>query len=285
MFLENIFYCFKDNLMKISNKIAPIKEDIPKLNRIHIVLNFNYLQYMVSEIAFTWLNPIKDKNKLVQLSDWHLCRETFCRELCRFFRRNGEDWKYPTKLKLNKLRIAVIFPIFEDDDIRKNYLWATKCKKILNVFEKAQGWKLTKVLKHDEYVASGSVFAFIGPPEWLQAPQLMSLYLLIIRLYKISSCFDIFREMKDLPLVAYRVRKIYYTKKASYNADISRFLRTYKYWGAILNNHKELFFKDTIKNNYILSSGTCGIESLINETGSSNVRMMEVWQKIYKKVK
>jgi hypothetical protein len=64
------------------------------------------------------------------------------------------------------------------------------------------------------------------------------------------------------------------------NSDIVWFNKTYKYWGAVLDHHKELFFKQSLTDNFRLNDGVNGINELVR--GHADAVTRKSWSKIRK---
>jgi hypothetical protein len=154
-----------------------------------------------------------------------------------------------------------------------------KCAaRLLNIFEKNQGWSLTRVSICDDpnlYKDSINAFAFYSSAKWMQAPQLLSLYLLIIRLGKYWKEFSIFKKVGDLEDM-YKI----FSKSRVFReqTDSAWFIDTWKYWLPLLNNHKDLFFGKSIEENYTEYTGVHGIKSLL--TGYGDEELRKAWKKI-----
>ena len=156
--------------------------------------------------------------------------------------------------------------------------------KIINIIEKSQGWSLSRLLKASNkslLEAHCNVYIFTGSVKWLQAPQLLSLYLLIVRLGRFKSEFKGFKKIADLETVYERV---YSTCYNDFNKkDVSWFNKSWKWWSVMMDNHKELFFKRKLSTNYCLNHSSNGINDLIR--GGGDDVMQRRWQKIIGKKK
>jgi len=217
--------------------------------------------YTSDSILFSWLTTPK-KNVFLQVSNWHSCRETFVSEIPRAL--GVKKWRYSRKLDLRRMRFAVIrkyttkvtnFKKHIDYDVK----WMKNAKRILNLFEKYLGWGLTTVYRVDpECVgedANANVFVFSGSVKWMRSPQLMSLYLLILRLSRhyhfqnIKSMDDFDKWMKK------NVNRV--------DTDTMYLKAVYPYLFSILDNVKYLFFERSMKKNFTKQTGNHGINNMI----------------------
>jgi hypothetical protein len=236
--------------------------------------------YENTGVKFSWLAS-KEKGVFSQITDWHDCRETFAGEICRFVSTTTPSrWPYKRKMDLKKTRIAVTRRHNKGaflDATKGDLKWMTCSAHILNIFEKTQGWALTRVSMCDDlnlYKNSINTFIFVGSVKWMQAPPLLSLYLLIIRLGRFWKEFSEFNKTDDLE----KITTLLKIKDPKNTTDISWLDRTWKYWMPILNNHNVLFFNRSIEENYKIYTGSQGIKYLTDGYGDQETR--DLWKKI-----
>jgi len=237
-------------------------------------------------VKFSWLGPGIKKDTFSQITTWYSCRETFAGEICKFVDPLPK-WKYDRNLDLKKAYVAVARKHGRMGFVEKtkaDLKWMKCSVRILNILEKTQGWALTRVSMCDNpelHAGLVNTFVFVSSPKWIQAPQLLSLYLLIIRLGQYWQDFHELKKIEDLKKV---VNSIISDKSKKLQADIQWLEMTWKYWLIILNNHDELFFKRTIEENYVANSGKDGIKSLIDCSGSDQ-QTKKCWKDIISKTK
>ncbi len=241
-------------------------------------------------LKFSWLTiPEKhsfEKNSFEQYSqvtNWHQCRETFANEICRYVGSKAcGSWSYDRKLDFKKTRVAVSRKHNTESFKRQTLIdnkWMRCSVRILNILERSQGWTLSRVYMCDDenlLKYSINVFVFISSPKWMQAPQLLSLYLLIIRLGNFWKIFSKFKQIDDLESV---VKDVSIARIRDNNLDLEWIENTWKYWMLMLNNHNSLFFKKKLIDNFKSNTGFFGIKSLIDgEYGSAEI--LAEWKKI-----
>jgi hypothetical protein len=215
-------------------------------------------------LLFCWLGTPRNKT-YQQSSTWHGCRETFTGELKRQVTGTAKE-VVNNKIDTRRLRIAVMRRskvVNKSDSEKKDAFdtnWMCEAMRILNLFEKKLGWSLTSVAKvkgHSVHTDGSNIFVFAASCKWLRSPQLLSLYLLLLRLCRNKS-FKKMNNFDDLPKVYDELLVI-----AGSNEDAKHFVLVYKYLHTILENCDELFFQRTIKTAYTLNQANYGITSMI----------------------
>jgi hypothetical protein len=234
---------------------------------------------------FSWLAPGKNASELLQVTGWHSCRETFTGEICKFVSKaNPSPWVNTRGLDLKKTRVAIVHKHRKSDFFTNTEIdlkWVKCAVRLLNIFEKSQGWSLTRASMCEDldvHNSCSNVFCFNSSPRWMQASQLLSLYLLIIRLGRYYTEFAKFKKVTDLEDVYKIFSKDAELKKQT---DPSNFLETWKYWMLMLNNHADLFFSKTLEENYKPNTGAYGIKYMIS--GIADANTMKVWRELIKK--
>jgi hypothetical protein len=250
--------------------------------------------YPGGHISFAWLTAPTKKGLLSIASGWHGCRETFTQELCKLSKKSPNA---PTKMDLSRVRIAVArkhaikktYPA-TSGDIPKPELdimyevdvkWMKESVRLLNIMEKSQGWALSQVkecVDPDYYNTGVVMFVFTSSCKWMRSSQLLSLYLLIIRLGYFWDEFSNFGEIGDLEAVAKKFsdEKHYYSGNSG--IDRSWFLKTWKNWEPLLDNHRKLFFERSMLSNYSVTFGNMGIDAL--ERLHADGKTSACWQEI-----
>ncbi len=243
--------------------------------------------YENAGVKFSWMAPGEEKGSFSQVTNWHGCRETFAGEICKFVGTTlPSRWTYKRQLDLKKTRVAVVRKHSKAsfvESTKEDLKWMKSSTRILNILERTQGWSLTRVSICDDpdlIKHSLNTFVFVSSVKWMQSPQLLSLYLLVIRLGRFRKVFSKFKSAADLESIK---EPLYKERNASTTIDISWFEQTYKYWMAVLNNHNDLFFTRKLEDNYRIYSGSQGIKFLINGGGSND--LVKTWQKIIAEIK
>jgi len=224
--------------------------------------------YTSNIMRFSWLTVPK-KNILSQITNWHSCRETFVGEFNKLYNKNRK-WPYKYEINITHTRFAIMYKYSESTHIKQfertcadNLRCIKHAKRILNIFEKYLGWRLTTVYKcsNDELIRHKiDIFVISGSAKWLRSPQLLSLYLLILRLSK-DKYFQTQKNIDD-------VKKLNICLKDNDSQDTIFWKTLRPYLFGILDNVNDLFFHQSIKNSHTEQSGTSGINNLVN--GYSN---------------
>lgn len=225
---------------------------------------------------FVWVSVPKE-GICNQASGWHTCRETFCEEIKKSTTKGV--WIYPSKIDFKKLSLVTVkkcFPPDKKDDISEEVAKDLQCKaesvRVLNIIERHLGWTLTKLSQcNDDELKNHKLsgFIFTGSPKWLKAPQLLSLYLLIIRLGYFQKELSVFKNVEDLSKVLREFNKSFTTYDTYRRRDIDWFKRTHKMWYLMLRNYSRLFGSRHIKRNYKISN--YGIDALAKNVGNKDL--------------
>jgi hypothetical protein len=148
--------------------------------------------------------------------------------------------------------------------------WMLRAVKTLNVIEKYLGWSLSTVLKDTseevtDKTVRANVYVFNASAKWLRAPQLMSLYLLIIRLsatkalYRATSVTELMEKLSKLDY-----DKLVGNEKVDFREEDDTYAQGLSYYLQPLLDHVgELFFKRNIYKNYKEQNGCCGVNGLL----------------------
>jgi hypothetical protein len=114
----------------------------------------------------------------------------------------------------------------------------------------------------------------------MQAPQLLSIYLLIIRLGNYWKEFVGFKKVDDLKSMSDIFSK---TPSLKIQTDPIWLVDTWKYWMLLLNNHDALFFKKSLEENYRENGGAHGIKYLLR--GVADKDILKTWKEVAAAVK
>lgn len=217
--------------------------------------------YAEDTIRFSWLGP-PCRNVFPQVTGWHTCRETFASEIQRWF--NG-SWGYKSKMQLKRMRFTCIHKhtttVPWAEQCEHDNSWFSHAKRILNIFEKYLGWGLTTISSvESKYLDSShtSVFVVSGSCKWMRTPQLLSLYLLILRLSR-QTYFKKLKSIEDLDELNAEIAKI----EGEKHPDVTNWENLHPYLLLILDNYKDLFFHRSMVDSFKNQSGIHGINNMI----------------------
>ena len=229
--------------------------------------------YFDDDGSFCWLNKLTP-NSFEQITSWSFCREEFIGELSRHYRGS---WKHDKPLKTISMNVGFNKP-FPDND---GTVTMERSLKVIHVLEDYIGWKRSSLFEAVRETRNKCtvVYVFSGTSRWMHSPQLLSLYLLCIRLGILSEHFGQIRSIDDIDLIAKKIEKATHIGKRKCYGIESNFLRTYRHWKKVLDNKDLLFFKRTAKTNFNLNGKTNGIYSLT--TGISDKVMTKRWHDIF----
>lgn len=227
---------------------------------------------------FGWFGK-KVGDHYLQASSWHGCRETLVSMVRRLHTATTVPTSF-TKIVTGSLRILVKFkskgkdnaPGFKtsENEVTK---WMKESVRMVNIFEKYMGWPLTRLSRvSDQTICNKKlssfrtiIFGLEGSGKWMRSPQLLSLYLLIIRLGRFHGCTkEAFKKIGDLIELS---KVISATKKEGQANDDAKFLRGIRpLLLTILDNRKTLFFRRSAKEHFTNNLGNYGITKLVNGT-------------------
>lgn len=148
--------------------------------------------------------------------------------------------------------------------------WMLRAVKVINVLEKYLGWSLTHMAKDKSQDATGkefksNVYVFTASPKWLRSPQLISLYLLLVRISTVKS-FGKVASLDDLVkmMIGFNRRELSTNEEAGLGGDDADYATMIApYLKKVLDNLDKLFFSRTLYHNHYAQNGCYGIYSLI----------------------
>lgn len=265
------------------------------------------LYYTSTAPSFSWAKLNEGIYK--QQGGWHTCRETFSEDLT--------DWiKQSRKSKLSP-RSTTMFMIYRTEHGEKlkrkkgEYQklvdsWAKVSLKLVHAVEKKLGWALSRAKRlpaedTSTYVA-GHVFT--GSLKWKASPQLLSLYMLLLRagtfkeMSEVGNYEELLEAMRairsevnnhEAKMKAYRDEKGKHPGKRPYNArqwaDAKHMLRLLPNMDLLLDNFDKLFFSQPVIDNYKVAAGHHGINGMIGGSGGAPPRIRKLWKEIKKATK
>lgn len=238
--------------------------------------------YISERPLFSYIGIVDKRYK--QTGGWHSCRETFTAEFRKFLCPNEvSKWIWSVPPSSRKLRIVAVFRTSKD---LENTISQTKTAvNVLNTIENKLGWTLTKCMEIETEETSkinAKAFLFDSSSKWIHATQLLSIYLLIIRISKAKE-FEKVKTYSDFKeaIVAVLDNGIYSSpsnKDATFKSDVSMLKSVHKILLLVLDNTEELFFDVSRKDQFFSSNGMSGIQSLAR--GYGNKRMTATLKKI-----
>lgn len=230
--------------------------------------------YYTPNPAFAWFGQ-KERDAYHAVTGWHGCRETFVGEYKRKFGVSGYTKGYE-KMTTRYLRVLVKFKSEKQrgqtgfrSRVRVTNRWMKESVRMLNIIEKYLGWSLTKLYRVKDKMLGGKkisnecvvVYALTGSSKWLRAPQLMSLYLLFVRLGRFGESTRVFKSMDDLNALYKSIKDSRSDGQGSQDRDYF-----YKIKGKLklaLDNRKKLFFTRPMAKLYTANNGWHGINNLL----------------------
>ena len=163
-----------------------------------------------------------------------------------------------------KLRLFIGTKIGSDADLAtyKKRLFAGK--RALNLLEAYAGWTpqsvISTVVSTESKDKAERYWMVTGPKEWMSAPQLLSLGVLILRMCMFCGEFEHVEEVNTESVEAMLAhlkqladntvgRSSSTTRASRFFTDAKYFVEVYDHILPILKNHKKLFYKD-LKDNW-----------------------------------
>ena len=246
--------------------------------------------YYTPNPQFSWFG-VKDGDYYKQVTGWHGCRETFSNEVRRKLGINYSSVQHPD-MTLKYLRILVLGKSEKGaskakfaKNLANQNKWMKEGVRMVNILERKLGWSLSRLYKVEDKTLSGKylsnekiyIHALTGSAKWMRAPQLLSLYLLFIRLGRFHENTGVFTKFSDLGNLVKSLDKVP-GKEGQGSRDVGYLRRIVKYLETILENRQELFFNRTIDQIYRHNDGMNGINSLVS--GDADPTMKSSWLKI-----
>ncbi|TET59650.1 MAG: hypothetical protein E3J47_08180 [Candidatus Stahlbacteria bacterium] len=191
--------------------------------------------YVSYYYIFTYPDP-EDSNKLVSTHTTNSCREYFIKNY-----RTGITKDDVLSPKVKKAYALISYGIAGVDRFAE---WNTKLQDesqkglyILNSFEKAHRWPLTKLYPVKCVNMSMPVVFFAGPRKWTMSPYLMSIWSLCIRLGR--------NEWLPKKLLTLNhenlVRQLCISAKSSIKHDAREVSYTLRKWDTFMSLYSKLF--------------------------------------------
>ena len=248
-------------------------------------------------INFAWMSKANKDNEFQMLSSFAHCREVFINSLCNCICEEIPRNSYNSLLYDRNISLTDLLP-----DTRARIMVAhvsrisespkgfpTRAKRVLNIFERYLGWRLTRisicegkccstVYKDYEHTVKVNDYLFEFSKKWTRSPELLSLYLLIVKLCRYT-LWENFHNVEDLPKMVSKVNS------RSINDEEIRhcFKSTCKYWKPVLDRVDELFMHQSAYENFRHYDGINGFHTFVlnKDVRSSAAKK---WKKIRKEL-
>jgi hypothetical protein len=216
----------------------------------------------------------KENDEYSQVSAWHTCRETFSNEVGRI--SGGRDFpisslqrQLQAKSTTRHLSLLVCYTNTKEDiRTESTELWMKESLRIVNIFEQYLGWSRSSLYEVDRRtypIQKCTIFAFTSSAKWLRCPQLLSLYMLLLRLGRATDYVkDNLCGIDDINRLENVYHPIMHISRTQVQKDVKTFVRIAPELKCILDNATKLFFFRNIRLGYKENPGTFGITRLVN---------------------
>ena len=250
---------------------------------------FNNWMMALSSPCFFWFGSKKD-GAYQHATCWHSCRETFSNEIRRHLGVPGFN-QFNYTMDMRRLRVGVIRVLGKyisktdyETQLAMDDLGMKEGIRMLNIVEKYLGWSLSSVSKiHDDFEGKSlrkhniHAYAVLGSAKWLRSPQLLSLYLLILRAgagFEITH--DVVKTIDDFAKLYEKAKEKRMSSRVK--NDISRFFYIGPKLKLILDNVDKLFLCRPASVSYELNSSKNGITEFVH--GRADKKTATKWREI-----
>jgi hypothetical protein len=231
---------------------------------INIELGKHSFVYSTNGMRFAWLKKYGDKyfNEC-----WHECREEFYDDFWNVFSNAQKRLRF---VMANTLASSVVSRNSKAIEMLDN--WAVSAQKSVNTLEKHLGFALTKITKLETPGDSSGAYYVSASGRWMRAPQLLSLYLLVIRLNCYPTAWNIFNTVTHGKLSTVATKLNNFEDKLVRVRNISREFKGDALQfrnivdgglAALLDNVEEFFLKRTSRAAQANQGGDLGIYNLL----------------------
>lgn len=207
-----------------------------------------YTTNFTSSIAFALVGPPDEERK--QVTNWVTCREALYAAVKTFINSknsnsevNGTYKSSCGPIDMSKLRLLLHRECNSAQTTADLKAKLFSGKRILNIYEKAAGWPLSKIttVNHSDKT---DVWLLTGPKEWMSSPHLLSMAMLIMRLAAARGPFEATNMAETQALWQRMVDNVHG------NSDVNTYLAaSHKYFPILIKYYKTLF-TDTIEEAY-----------------------------------
>lgn len=159
--------------------------------------------------------------------------------------------------------------------------WMKNAEKVINIFERDLGFEpstFERVVDPMLDKVKTVVFLIRGPQQWVSMPQMISIFVLLVRLSK-SDIWNEFERMSDIDGVLLRAEKIAGLNSGTRLAEDARhLLRIGDNLALFLNNLQTLRGRRDNSKIFKASRGCHGISSLLDE--EADAYTLKIWHKL-----
>lgn len=208
--------------------------------------------YNSLNMAFAYCSEPTTKSTVTLRSHFYTCRESHANALVHRMRHTSNSVKGDPDINKISLKFTrlIISNVYARDSIPSHL--ETKKKEllekvgrgvnILNIFEKRNKWRLTKMfdIKHDGH-QRGMFVMVIGDKKWQRSTHMMSLFTLMLRLgeHKTFNAKNYTELIKQLDT---------FSKTSKNDSFFVR--KTYLYWDKLMKEFNNLFKGLSMQKNY-----------------------------------
>ena len=217
---------------------------------------------------------------------WQDCRELYCSRFKALFDKNYMR-SYDNEVEaidLRKTRVMVF--VKETKTIIRSKECMAASLKLINIFERYLGWSLSTlsigVPCNESIGENPELFVFIGSSKWLRSPQLLSLYLLLIRVGLMRRYRKRVFDVKDIGDLEAKIKALGKVNAYMVRRDIGSFKRLFnKELVLLMDNIDKVFFKNRRQVQYIQSAFAEGMDRFLTN-GNGPKQTVEAWKEIKK---
>lgn len=241
--------------------------------------------YISDSPSYCWVGK-SEAGVRPQVSDWMTCRESFIDHLRNQISNNNVTTPKNRVCIMMGRSVAYNSIAKVKTNFQKRFLGQMKRGvRIVNVLEAHLGWTRTRMFDvwgHEKRKQHGAAYLITGPSRWMRAPQLLSLYTLLLRFGR----FEAFESVNTLQGFMDISNKI--TSKrvgGSFLTTDRRFMsRTRDSWLPLLEEMDFIYKGRTLRRNYLrkyLADGDTGFSEGISRLASGRTRdkeLRKIWR-------
>jgi len=261
--------------------------------------NNHYAHNVTNErtgLSFAWIGKSDKSGEFQVLSELAYCREIFISSLWRRIIQIEESYSnllYNPKISVNEIipatRVRVMVRCVSQRNTDSDE-FPTRAKRVLNIFEKYLGWRPTTISKSKDSIdhlifneykkkIQAHEYLFEFSKKWTRSPELLSFYLLIVKLCQFNM-WDNFNNLVDIPSVVSKAKVI-----PTHESELKRcFVKTYKFWLPVLDRVDELFMRQSTLKNFEFYDNTYGFHRFVFGQGLRHAAAKK-WDKVRKELK
>lgn len=243
--------------------------------------SYNYTN--TSGLAFSWTSPKAKLSKRKMVTDWHTCREVVCHRL-------REEIEGVKSYGIAKARLSLLVSSNRGrciDDVEKRNAVFEKLEadlkigiSFINTIEAKLGWRPSRVYGVKE---TDFIYFVSGSSKWLNSPQMISLFTLILRIATDSTHEGKTKEVSSFEEFLAILKELRNGKDSEHLLILKKYLNTF------IENYNDIFKNRDLSRNFRrkhLSRNATGfsegISSLLLQE-SADIELVTRWRKILKK--